>query len=86
MPSLWHIPMHFRMQVLKVTKVKVTADNPIIQTADKPGNGHEPQVVIPVVARTPEGARALLSAVESRGAAAAELVAPLKRCAHLTGV
>ena len=42
----------------------------------------EGQVIVPVLARTPEGAKRLLSMVEARGAAAAELVGPLKRCAH----
>lgn len=35
------------------------------------------------MARTTEGAKALLSVIESHGAAAAELVAPLKRCVPL---
>ncbi len=40
------------------------------------------QVIVPVLARTPEGAKRLLSMVEARGAAAAELIGPLKRCVH----
>ncbi len=39
-------------------------------------------MIVPVLARTPEGAKRLLSMVEARGAAAAELISPLKRCAH----
>ena len=38
------------------------------------------QVIVPVLARTPEGAKRLLSMVEARGAAAAELVSPLRKC------
>lgn len=38
-------------------------------------------MIIPVLARTPEGAKSLLSMIEGYGAAAAELAVPLKRCA-----
>ena len=38
-------------------------------------------MIIPVLARTPEGAKRLLSMIEGYGAAAAELAVPLKQCA-----
>ena len=38
-------------------------------------------MIIPVLARTPEGAKRLLSMIEGYGAAAAELAVPLKTCA-----
>ena len=49
------------------------------------GDCSVPQVVIPVVARTTEGAKELLRIIEGRGAAAAELAAPLKRQAPTFG-
>ncbi len=39
------------------------------------------QMIIPVLARTPEGAKRLLSMIEGYGAAAADLAVPLKTCA-----
>ena len=39
-------------------------------------------MIIPVLARTPEGAKRLLSMIEGYGAAAAELAVPLKKCAE----